>query len=43
MAQNASSVTFYKTANNSGYVQVQHNHLTSASALAVVTLTYEAA
>ncbi len=39
----SSSLIFFKTANNANYAQIQHAHLTSASAQFFVTLTYEAA
>jgi len=39
----SSSLIFFKAANNVNYNQIQHAHLTSASAQFVVTLTYETA
>jgi hypothetical protein len=39
----SSTLLLFKTANNANYSQIQHSHLTSASAQFIVTLTYEAA
>jgi len=39
----SSTLLLFKTANNANYSQIQHAHLTSASAQFIVTLTYETA